>query len=163
MSNDTGKTKYLSIINDVTHEHEAIQASINSLRSCLHDLAGAFDAVGKSGWTPDGIKGLLEGISNLKARLSDLEDGFKTHFQVDEDAFPAILNEAMLQDIRIDHQTMLKQFTEVRQLMVGVTAENIKETGHSMIAETVSLTQFIEMHVRKEVDMLQQIGKASRG
>jgi hypothetical protein len=122
-------------------------------------LADTFDLVQKSDWTQDKVNLLLDKLSNLKDRLSDLEDGFKIHFKLDEEAFPPVMGDLMVRAIRIDHQDMVKQFGEIHQLIIGITAQKIKEIGSTIVRKTDSLTQSIETHIRREADMLQLISK----
>src|ERR1035437_714132 len=116
MSSEAENPNNLSLINDVMHEHEAIDASIKSLRNSNHDLADAFDLSQKSDWTPDNVNLLLDKLSNLKDRLSDLADGFKIHFKLDEATFLPMMGDLMLRAIRIEHLYMLKELDEIRQL-----------------------------------------------
>ena len=159
MSSEAENPNNLSLINDVMHEHEAIDASIKSLRNSNHDLADAFELVQKSDWTPDNINLLLDKLSNLKDRLSDLEEGFKNHFKMDEAAFLPMMGDLMVRAIRIEHQNMLKELDVIRQLQNGITAQTVKEIGPVIISKTDSLIQSIETHVRRETDMLQLISR----
>ena len=159
MSGEVEKPKDLSAINDVMHEHEAIDASIKSLRNSNHDLADAFDLLQKSDWTQGNANLLLDKLSNLKDRLSDLEEGLKIHFKLDEAAFLPMMGDLMVRAIRIDHQEMVEQLDEIHQLIVGITDQTIKEIGPGIVRKTDSLIQSIETHVGREADMLQLISK----
>jgi hypothetical protein len=154
------ETDELSTINIVIHEHEVIYASVNSVRNSNEDLARTFDEAQKSGWIQHNIFLLSDKLQLIKDKLTDLEAGFRLHYQLDEDALPSVVGDLMLRAIKIDHKEMLRQFDEIHILLTGMSAPKIKESGTIVVKKVDTLCQTIETHIRREASMLQLLSKA---
>jgi virulence-associated protein VapD len=151
---------YLSEIKKVIHEHEVIHASIKAVRNNNTNFSKTLSEAQKSGWPKNSIQTLLQDLQRLNERLTDLEDGFKIHYQLDEVALLHIVGDLMIRAIQINHKEMLRQFDEIRQTITNTSVQQIQETSYIIVNKVEILCQLVETHIQTEAGMLQMLSKA---
>jgi hypothetical protein len=93
LGTNTSKPNHLYTINKVIQDHEVIHATIKSVRNSNKNLAAAFNAAQKSGWTQEDTILIFNKLREVNERLTDLEEGFRLHYQQDEEALPPIVGD----------------------------------------------------------------------
>ena len=144
---------------DAAHDHEAMRADMRTLLDANHGLADSLERIRESGWTDDKRRIMIDNLSNQNIRLTDIEVGFKGHFQQDEESFKPIMGDLMVDAIHVEHEEMIRRLSELRQLIAGATVKDIEPVIPQILEKTDNLVQFIETHIKLEADILRLIGK----
>lgn len=158
-------TDHLDIIKNVTDEHESIKGNIKLVGDTIADTeAKRILKKLRSQWIPGQLDILSTRMEKLKAALNSLKAGLDNHFAFEEESFPPILGDMLMQALLIEHRQIKQEISDAEKLLVDINFEGLAREG--IIAKEMQVQQvitrilhIIENHADKEETVMEMLRK----
>ncbi len=156
----------LAIINHIIKWHQTIREHVRLVGDSISDREALMALEREhSDWIPGRVEILAEKQKNLQRAMHFLDDGLKNHFAYEEKVLPPLLGELFMRALILDHQEILKEIDEDREVITDTKLEGLSREElllkESHMQETIdSLCQLVEEHCIREETILEMLRTA---
>lgn len=106
-------------INSLLGEHAALRAHLNLIRSLTREWKTTLEQERSVLHSPDNLRSVTEGLSNLRQAMGYLDDGLKHHHEHENLIFFPFIGNLLTEAIKIEHVEMLKLLEHVNSSIIN--------------------------------------------
>ena len=129
-------------VDNLLGEHAAIRAHLNIVRGLTRDWKTLLDQKESILRNPEELQAVNEKRSNLRQAMAYLQDGLRKHHIHEDEVFPQLIGNPLMEAIRMEHVETLKMLEAVNDRIVNDNIGDFLREGSEvmrMIDEAASL------------------------
>ncbi len=148
----------ISVLKRIIDEEEVIAASIESHRRSNEDLGLTLSLLNKTGWTHNDRRLVGKKMWSLTQAFRDVDESLKIHYSHELNAYSPAFNTTMIASLELDHKILLLKLDRIRELLDGVTDQNVRSKSAKIHKEIDIFCQLLESQNEKDKSMLLWLG-----
>lgn len=156
MQSGTVVPDVLTIIENLSQEHEAIEWHMKSVGVLARDWMG-MDWDDQTSLSHEQLQTLNSRCLNLKQTMHSLEEGMRNHWDHEEKVLPDLIGPQLMKSISIEHDEIRRQMREINYALANSTPQELLTSRDYLESIISHLCHLINEHEKKENTVLQLI------